>query len=69
MLRGDMRGKMLILSEIERNKDSKTRKARKAIRKYKITNVIDIPSIKEEPKQKIQAKTQRERLFDKRNKF
>ena len=69
MLRGDMKGKMLILSEIERNKDSKTRKARKAIRKYKITNAIDIPSIKEEPKQKIQAKTQRERLFDKRNKF
>ena len=29
MLIGDMRGKMLILSEIERNKDSKTRKARK----------------------------------------
>ena len=56
-----MRGEMLVLSEIERNKDPKTRKARKVIRKYKITNVIDIPSIKEELKQKIQVKAQRER--------
>ena len=45
-----MRGEVSIVSEIERNKDPKTRKARKVIRKYKITNVIDIPSIKEELK-------------------
>ena len=45
-----MRGEMSILSEIERNKDPKTRKARKVIRKYKITRVIDIPSIKGELK-------------------
>ena len=64
-----MRGEISILSEIERNKDPKTRKARNVIRKYKITNVIDIPSIKEELKQKIQVKAQRERRFDKRNKF
>ena len=32
-----MRGEMSILSEIERNKDPKTRKARKVIRKYKVT--------------------------------
>ena len=56
-----MRGEMLILSEIERNKDPKTRKARKVIRKYKITSANDIPSIKEELKQKMR--------FDKRNKF
>ena len=56
-----MRGEMLVLSEIERNKDPKTRKARKVIRKYKITNGIDIPNIKEELKQKIQVKAQRER--------
>ena len=31
-----MRGEMSILREIERNKDPKTRKARKVIRKYKI---------------------------------
>ena len=44
---------MLILSEIERNKNPKTRKARKVIRKYKIRSAIDISSIKEELKQKI----------------
>ena len=36
---------MSILSETERNKVPKTRKARKVIRKYKITNAVDIPSI------------------------
>ena len=46
-----MREDMSILSEIERNKDPITRKAKKFIRKYKLTNVIDIPSIKEELKQ------------------
>ena len=60
---------MSILSEIERNKDPKTRKARKFIRRYNITSVIDIPSIKEELKQKVQVKVQRKRRFDKRNKF
>ena len=64
-----MRGEMSILSKIERNKDPKTRKARKLIGKYKITNAIDIPNIKEELKQKIQVKARRERRFDKRNKF
>ena len=59
----------MILSEVERNKDSNTRKARNAIRKYKITDYIDIRSIKEELKQRIQAKAQMERQFDKRNKF
>ena len=57
---------MSILSEIERNKDPKTRKARKVIRKYKILNVIDIPSIKEELKRKVQVRVQRESRFDKR---
>ena len=64
-----MRGEMSILCEIERNIDPKTRKARNVIRKYKIKNVIDIPGIKEELRQKIQVKAQRERRFDKRNKF
>ena len=41
-----MRREMLILSETERNKDPKRRKARKVIRIYKITNAIVIPSIK-----------------------
>ena len=48
-----MRGEMSKLSEIERNKDPKARKYTKVIRKYKIKNTIDIPSIKEELKQKI----------------
>ena len=37
---------MLILREIERNEDPKTRKARKAIRKYNIRSAIDIATIK-----------------------
>ena len=48
-----IRGDMSMLGEIEKNKEPKTRKARKVIRKYKIRNVIDIPSIKEQLKQKI----------------
>ena len=40
-----MRGQVLILSETERNKDPKTRKARMVIRKYKITSAINIPTI------------------------
>ena len=59
---------MSILDEMEKNKDPKTRKARKVIRKSKLRNFIDITSIKEEMKQKIQVKAQRERRFDKRNK-
>ena len=45
-----MSGEMLILSKIKRNKDSKRRKARKIISKYKVTNAIDIPNIKEKLK-------------------
>ena len=54
-----MRGEMSILSGTERNKDPKTRKARKVIRKYKITNAINIPSIRVELEQEIQVKAQR----------
>ena len=61
-----MRGEMSIISEIEQSKDPKTKKARKVMRKYKITSVIDIPSIKKELKQKMQVKAQKERQrFDK----
>ena len=44
---------MSILSKTERNKDPKTRKARKVIRKYKFTGANEIPSIKEKTKQKL----------------
>ena len=47
---------MSILSKIEGNKDPQTRKARKVIRKYKITSANDIPSIKKELKQKMKVK-------------
>ena len=47
-----MTREMSIFSKIERNKNPKTRKTRKVIRKYKIPNATDIPSIKEELKQK-----------------
>ena len=39
------------------------------MRKYKITDSTDSPSIKEELKQRIQVKAQMERRFDKHNKF
>ena len=57
-----MRGEISILSEIERNKDSKKKKKRKAgkvIKKHKITSANDIPGIKEELKQKMQLKKHR----------
>ena len=62
-----MRGEMSVLSKIDRNTDSKTRKARKVI--GKMTSANDIASIKERLKQRMQVKAQRERRFDKRNKF
>ena len=64
-----MRREMSILSEKKRNKDPKTKKARKVIRKYKITSDNDIPNITEELKEKMQVKAQREERFDTRNKF
>ena len=59
---------MSILSEIEKNKDPKITKGR-TIRKCKIKSANDIPSIKEELKQKMQAKAQRKTRLDKRNTF
>ena len=53
-----MRVEMLILIKIERNKYLKTRKTKKLMRKYKITSANDIPSIKEELKEKVKVKAQ-----------
>ena len=50
---------MSILSETERNKDLKRRKAKTVLRKYKITSADHIPSIKEELNSKMQVKAQR----------
>ena len=41
-----MKAEMSKLREIERNKDPRTRKLRKVIRKYKITNAINASSVK-----------------------
>ena len=49
-----MRREMSILSETKRDKDPK---ARKDIRKYKITSDNDIPNIKEELKEKNASKS------------
>ena len=56
-------------SILKKNKYPNTRKATKVVRTYKVPSAVDISSIKEELKQKIQVKSQRERRFDKRNKF
>ena len=53
-----MRVEMSILIKIERNKYLKTRKTKKLMRKYKITSANDIPSIKEELKEKVKVKAQ-----------
>ena len=52
-----MRREMSILSEKKIDKDPKARKARKDIRKYKITSDNDIPNIKEELKEKSASKS------------
>ena len=64
-----LRGEISILSEIERKNDPRTRKARKVKRKYTIKSIEDIPQIKEELKQRMQAKSQRLRRFEKRSRF
>ena len=52
---------MPIFSEIKKNEDPKTRKAREVIRKYKITSANDILSFKDELNQKMQVKARMER--------
>ena len=59
----------LELNRKRKEKMANIRKSMEIIRKYKITSAIDIPSIKQELKQKIQVIAQRGRGLDKRNKF
>ena len=59
----------LELNRKRKEKVANIRKSMEMIRKHKITIAIDIPSIKEELKQEIQVKAQRERGLDKRNKL
>ena len=58
-----------ILEELQTDKDVRSGKARKVIRKYQIDSKEKIPAIKEELKQKLQVKAQRLRRFTKSNKF
>ena len=65
----DMRCEISILTEIENGNNPKTRKSRKLKRKFNLKNHAEIPVLKEELKQKMQAKAQRLRRFEKRSKF
>ena len=65
----NFRREISILEELQKDSGEKSGKARKVIRKYKILSKEQIPTIKEEPKQKLQVKAQRLRRFDKRQKF
>ena len=62
----NFRREISILEELQKDSGEKSGKARKLIRKYKILSKEQIPTIKEELKQKLQVKAQRLRRFDKR---
>ena len=51
-----MRSEISILTEIENGNNPKIRKSRKCKRKFKIKHHREIPSLKAELKQKMQAK-------------
>ena len=63
------RREISILEELQKDNGEKSGKARKVIRKYKILSKEQIPTIKEELKQKLQVRAQRLRRFDKCQKF
>ncbi|XP_065067405.1 uncharacterized protein LOC135692976 [Rhopilema esculentum] len=58
-----------LLEELQKDKEIKSGKARKVLRKYKIKSKDQVPAIQEELKQKLQVKAQRLRRYIKRNKF
>jgi len=62
----NFRREISILDELQKDNGKQSRKARKVIRKYKILSKEQIPTIKEELKQKLQVKAQRLRRYDKR---
>ena len=63
------RREISLLEELQSDKEIRSKKAIKVLRKYKIEQKDQIPSIREELKQKLQVKAQRLHRFDKRNKF
>ena len=62
-----MRGDLSLLTELTRDSRISERKRRKIMRRYKIKEERDINTEKEKLKQKIQAKAQRLKRFDKRS--
>ena len=65
----NLRKEISLLEELQKDKEIRSGKARKVIRKYRIESNDKIPAIKEELKQKLQVKAQRVRRYVKRNKF
>ena len=58
-----------LYEELQKDKEIRSGIAKKVMRKYKIVSKSQIPSIKEELKQKLQVKAQRLRRCEKRSKF
>ena len=65
----NFRKEISLPEEPQKDKEIRSGKAKKVIRKYKIESNDKIPTIKEELKQKLQVKAQRVRRYVKRNKF
>ena len=65
----NLRKEISLLEELQKDKEIRSGKARKVIRKYRIESNDKIPAIKEELKQRVQVKAQRVRRYVKRNKF
>ena len=65
----NLRKEISLLVVLRKDKEIRSGKARKVVRKYRIESNDKIPAIKEELKQKLQVKAQRVRRYVKRNKF
>ena len=64
-----LRREISLCEELQKDKEIRSSNAKKVVRKYKIVSKSQIPSIKEELKQKLQVKAQRLRRYEKRSKF
>ena len=63
------RREISLCEELQKDKEIRSGNAKKISRKYKIVSKSQIPSIKEELKQKLQVNAQRLRRYEKRSKF
>ena len=64
-----LRREIFLCEELQKDKEIRSSNAKKVVRKHKIVSKRQIPSIKEELKQKLQVKAQRLRRYEKRSKF